>query len=375
MIDESGKARVWLNTDFSDNQAEDVKGMSSPISSKNEEYNMVNDIMNIVFETADESDEPPEGTFKAFYEQQKQSHDNRVGFDEARTIIFEYAKFNHIEIPEVFTSILNIDEQGEGGLGANEKVGEPEEGEEAVRGKETENAAKGQSEGAVRSREGSVIHPANRSDSGARVTEMRLYDSPRDEGNSGRFEPQGSNLVPASSVILASPNSNVFYFPPTPTSIAVPVPPQPTVLPSPASPPTPPTSTPLRVATPPPPSFSGETLNRSYPLIKVTPRNSQVMPTTPMAGYPKIVIPQVYPQNVQPQIRYVRVGFTGNQGGSAPQLPMGGQSSIRAQSYMGEQTYMGGRVNQPAPFELLTKSQQQPIAAVPDIEVKPSFDS
>jgi uncharacterized protein YrzB (UPF0473 family) len=55
MIDESGKVRVWVNSDFSDNQAEDAWVPNTPRSSKNEEYNMVSDMMDIIFQAADES--------------------------------------------------------------------------------------------------------------------------------------------------------------------------------------------------------------------------------------------------------------------------------------------------------------------------------
>jgi hypothetical protein len=36
MIDESGKIRVWLNSDFSENQAEDMRTNTSAIPTKNE---------------------------------------------------------------------------------------------------------------------------------------------------------------------------------------------------------------------------------------------------------------------------------------------------------------------------------------------------
>lgn len=72
---------------------------------------MVNDIMNILFENSDESDDPHQIKFRDFYEREKISHDQKVGFAEARNIIYEYARMNHIDIPEVFTSVLSIYEQ------------------------------------------------------------------------------------------------------------------------------------------------------------------------------------------------------------------------------------------------------------------------
>lgn len=41
---------------------------------------MVNDIINIVFENSDDSDDPYDIKFRDFYERERISHDQRVGF-------------------------------------------------------------------------------------------------------------------------------------------------------------------------------------------------------------------------------------------------------------------------------------------------------
>jgi hypothetical protein len=44
-----GKVRVWINSNFSENQAEDIKEVDNGMREKNEEYEMVNDIIAIIF--------------------------------------------------------------------------------------------------------------------------------------------------------------------------------------------------------------------------------------------------------------------------------------------------------------------------------------
>jgi hypothetical protein len=83
---------------------------------KSEEYDMVNDIMSMVFNSIDETEEPEELKFRDYFEKRRASYGDKVGFGEARNIIFDYSRISKIEIPKVFTGVLSIYEE--------EKIGE-----------------------------------------------------------------------------------------------------------------------------------------------------------------------------------------------------------------------------------------------------------
>jgi hypothetical protein len=96
MIDESGKVRVWVNQNFAENQAEDLQPNHTQLMGRSEEYDMVNDIMSMVFNSIDESEEPEELKFRDFFEKRRASYGDKVGFGEARNIIFDYSRISQI---------------------------------------------------------------------------------------------------------------------------------------------------------------------------------------------------------------------------------------------------------------------------------------
>ena len=61
----------------------------------------------MVVENTDEND-GPQLQFGDFYEREKNNQDGRVGFEEAKDIIFQYSKYVDMKIPDVFESVLEI---------------------------------------------------------------------------------------------------------------------------------------------------------------------------------------------------------------------------------------------------------------------------
>lgn len=106
MIDQDGEIRVWLNEDYSENQAENLR-YEDVGDYHQQEYEMVKDVMRIIFENSDIS-EGPNIKLVDFYEREKNNLHHRVGFEEAKNTILDYSRRNQINIPELFKSVYEI---------------------------------------------------------------------------------------------------------------------------------------------------------------------------------------------------------------------------------------------------------------------------
>ena len=101
-VDELGNVKVWVNGDLSINYpsiiVEDNERMG--------QEEMVDAVINMIADNTD-YDTEPKPSFREYYYQKKKGSKGKK-FDEARNLVFSYARLNNTEIPSRFEAIFNI---------------------------------------------------------------------------------------------------------------------------------------------------------------------------------------------------------------------------------------------------------------------------
>lgn len=110
-IDDAGNLKVWLNRDLSKNYPEEWEIEPTNQSADENEEDMVSQIVAVVARNSDTELEPSPSFIK-FYENNRMHR--KIGFDEALQLVEEYTDNNGSEIPNYFTSVVEVYEHQEG---------------------------------------------------------------------------------------------------------------------------------------------------------------------------------------------------------------------------------------------------------------------